>query len=104
MPTPRRIGAVAHHDVVKADAAGGDGDPDLARTRLARRDVGDAQDLGRTGPLSDDGTHQTAAAQFAESQPEMIFHLPPSAFMIAPDSAPAWRSDAKVSGAIRPVS
>jgi len=45
-----------------------------------------------------------AAAQFAESQPEMIFHLPPSAFMIAPDRAPACRSEAKESGAIRPVS
>ena len=42
----------------------------------------------RTGSLGDDGAH-TGCAQFAASQPEMIFHLPPSAFMIAPASAPA---------------
>ena len=52
------IGAVAHHDIMKADAAGGDRDPDLARTRLARRHIGDAQDVGRTGSLGDDGTHR----------------------------------------------
>jgi len=52
------VGAVAHHDIMKADAAGGDRNPDLARTGLARRDIDDAQDLGRTGSLGDDGAHQ----------------------------------------------
>ena len=42
-------GAVAHHDVVEADAAGRDRDPDLARPRLARRHLGDAQTSG--GPV-----------------------------------------------------
>ena len=53
---PKR--AVAHHDVVEADAAGGDRDPDLTRSRLARRHIGDAQDIWGTGSFDDDGTHQ----------------------------------------------
>jgi hypothetical protein len=52
---PKR--AVAHHDVVEADAAGGDRDPDLARPRLARRHIGDAQDIRGTGSFDDDGAH-----------------------------------------------
>lgn len=51
------VGAVAHHDVVKADAAGGNRNPDLARAGLARADLGDAQDFGRAGSFGDDGAH-----------------------------------------------
>ena len=82
-------GAVTHHHVVETDPAGGNRNPDLTRSGLARRHMGDAQIGGSTGSLEDNGAHALRGAQLAASQPEMIFHLPPSAFMIAPDKEPA---------------
>jgi hypothetical protein len=50
--------AVAHHDVMEANAAGAHRYPDLARPGVARRHIGDTQDCRRTGSLGNDGAHQ----------------------------------------------
>jgi hypothetical protein len=49
--------AIANDNVVEADPASPDRDPDLVRANLARSDVSNAQDFGRTRSLGNDGTH-----------------------------------------------
>jgi hypothetical protein len=46
---------------VEADTAGGYCDPDLTRSRLARRYLGDAQDIWGTSCFDHDGTHRISA-------------------------------------------
>ena len=84
--------AIAHHDVVEANPAGGDRDPDLARTSSRAATSSTRRTSGGPVRSTTRARIKQARAQSAPSQPEMIFHLPFSAFMIAPDNAPACRS------------
>jgi hypothetical protein len=52
------IDPVSDHDIMEADAASADRNPDLTRSGFTRRDLCEAQDFGRTGTLGDDGTHR----------------------------------------------
>ena len=56
-------GAVAHHDVVEADAAGADADQDVARTHGGPRNLLGNEDVDVPRRALDDGAHQPSPLQ-----------------------------------------